>query len=825
MLSLVLLITLMSAAPLPAVAGDSIRVSINGSNLEMDAPPIVEKGRTLVPLRAVAEGLSADVLWEGAVQRITLTLGDRVVTLTVGGRTALVNGLSRPLDVPPVVHGGRTFVPARFISEAFGASVGYDSASRTVSIDLPPDPLLPPKTFYVSTVGKDTWSGALPEPKADGSDGPFATIGKAQSAIAYLMSKKLVPRAFQVVIRGGTYRLDKTLDFGTWQSGKPDSPITYINYPNETPVISGGRQIAGLRQYDDNVWAVELLDVAAGKWYFDELFINGERRIRARTPNEGYFEAAGALPDIADPKAEQPTWMGGNPRASAGFSYRPGQLANWPDLQGAEVVMLDAPWALSRHEISNVDETTRTVLLKQPAVWPPGWWYPAPFNSTQMPYYVENVRTALDAPGEWYLDRITGTLLYWPLPGEDLGSADVEAPVLRKLVTFGGWTGNEVTDITLKGLSFQYADWEIIPEDDSQSAARCGAAIELMGTRRITLEDVEVTRVGEYAVWASWGAQENTFRRLHLHDLGAGGIKIGTLWLNATDVPADYNTVDNCYIHDGGHVFAAGTGILVQEAKGTTVTHNEVSDLQVLGISVGWTWNRGTGHARDNVISYNHVYDIGHNRLSDSGGIYILSNCPGTVVSNNIVHDIDAADYGGWGLYPDGGSSITFESNIVYDTRDGAYHANCGENNVVRNNIFGFARESEIARGEPDDSVIVNTFDKNIMVVSNGTVLGGQWGTHNYQFDHNLYWNAAGSGLEFGWGRSFTAWQRTGQDLHSIVADPLFVDPAHGNFTLKPDSPAMAGLGFIPIDSSPIGLYGDPAWVCLPAQYGAQCKH
>ena len=77
-----------------------------------------------------------------------------------------------------------------------------------------------------------------------------------------------------------------------------------------------------------------------------------------------------------------------------------------------------------------------------------------------------------------------------------------------------------------------------------------------------------------------------------------------------------------------------------------------------------------------------------------------------------------------------------------------------------------------------------------------------------FSFDYNLYYNAAGEPVEFGRsisGRiSWEAWRSKGQDAHSIIADPLFVDPEHDNFSLKPDSPALK-VGFKPIDLSKVG--------------------
>jgi len=139
--------------------------------------------------------------------------------------------------------------------------------------------------FYVATNGNDAWSGALPAPNAAGTDGPFATLTRARDAIRELKAGEGLRQPLKVLVRGGTYYMPETLTLGTQDSGTASFPITYMAYPGEQVVLSGGRLITGWRPYKGKIWQCDLNALGLGELTFKQLFYNGQRQPLARFPN------------------------------------------------------------------------------------------------------------------------------------------------------------------------------------------------------------------------------------------------------------------------------------------------------------------------------------------------------------------------------------------------------------------------------------------------------------------------------------------------------------------------------------------------------------
>ncbi|MEM2885611.1 MAG: right-handed parallel beta-helix repeat-containing protein, partial [Thermoproteota archaeon] len=652
--------------------------------------------------------------------------------------------------------------------------------------------------FYVSPDGDDRWSGRLPSPKPSGTDGPFLTIGRARDAVRELKAKRGLKGPVYVFVRGGRYFLKEPLVFTPEDSGTDSCPITYAAYPGEAPAISGGRLLTGWRLEEvkgKEAWTVEIEEVKARGWFFRELWIDGQRRPRARQPNEGYLRVAG-LPGVSD----QADWLEGQDS----FVFDEGDLKAWKGAADAEIVVMNR-WVESRLPVASVDEKSRAVAFGKRSVFR--------LDVGDL-YYAEHAFELLDEPGEWYLDRASGKLYYLPMPGEDLGGAEVVAPVLPQLLRLEGEpeSGNFVEHLEFRGLAFEHAEWSLPPEASGfrQAAIGVPASIHCEGARHCSFEGCTVSHVGTYAIELSRGCHGNSISRCALFDLGAGGIKIGEQTArDGEPEQAEGNSVSDCRIHDGGLVFHSAVGIWIGQSFGNTISHNEIHDFYYTGISVGWTWGYGPSLAKDNVVEFNHVHHIGARSdgdgpiLSDMGGIYALGARPGTVIRSNVFHDVAGYRYGGWGIYLDEGSTgVLVEGNLVYGTTHGGFHQHYGRENLVRNNIFAFGRDAQIQRSRSEAHLSFR-FERNIVYWSEGELLAGNFDNLNFEFDRNLYWRVGGGEVRFG-KLSWEEWRAKGLDSGSLIADPMFADARAGDFTLGPSSPAFA-LGFEPIDFEKVG--------------------
>ena len=689
-----------------------------------------------------------------------------------------------------------------------------------------------PIEVYVAPTGDDA---------ADGSRAkPVASLSGARDAVRRLRAAgKAGP--VRVVVADGAYRFAEPLVLTPEDGGSAEAPVRYEAAPGAKPVFSGGRKITGFRAGENGLWVADVPGVAAGQWYFEQLWAGGRRAQRAKVPNTNWEEIArlpacpGSRQRARDPDIDpfffeevvETDLGGGRFRQTSTVDQQvmslltplsPAQLA---DVQ----LSVSHSWSNTRRFISAIDAGRRTISTEGgKALHPWNLWKDLAWGSKGY-FHLENFLSALDEPGEWFLTR-DGKLYYKPRPGEDPASMEFVAPAISHFLLIQGdpASGRFVEHVQFKGLAFNHGQW-LTPSGGfgpGQAAARLDeAAVMLDGARNVLFQDCEIAHVGAHGLWFRRGCSQCRVERCLFRDLGAGGVRIGEISIPKNTAEQTHHiTLDNNIIQNGGRIIAEGVGVWIGQSGDNAVTHNDIGDFYYSAVSVGWTWGFGNSLAKRNTVSYNHLHHLGQRRMSDLAGVYSLGISDGTVISHNVIHDVSCWGYGGWGLYPDEGSSnIVYENNLVYNVSDGGFHQHFGRYNTVRNNILAFSQQEQV-RGTNQKAAgdhLSFTFERNIVYFDQGELFGKtwQWGA-DVQVDlkNNIYWRTDGKSFGFA-GKSWDQWRAMGRDKEgSVIADPKFVDPEKRDFRFASDE-VIKQTGFQPFDYGQAGVYGDAAWIAL----------
>ncbi|NUQ00889.1 MAG: hypothetical protein HUU35_13650, partial [Armatimonadetes bacterium] len=349
----------------------------------------------------------------------------------------------------------------------------------------------PPRVLHLAPNGDDRWSGSLPAPNLEGTDGPLASLSRLQAAIR---AERTAHPGSDVVayLRGGTYPLTETMALGPEDAGAGGGSVVWEAFPGEQPIIDGGRPIRGFAVRADGLWEVQL---PAGFASFEQLYVNGARVPRARTPNHGYFYLAGTIAAAVDPATGKE-----GPVADQAFKARLRDLGPLPTLapEQLEDVVVSAyhSWEISRHRLRAIDPEHGLVFLR--GKYPPKFGHYA----QEERYRLENYRAALDEPGEWLLET-DGRLLYLPRTGDDPATAEVMAAGPETMLRLAGTVAQPLARLSFRGLTFRHAGYLLPPEGawSPQAACNVGAAIEADHAHDLRFEECTVERTGGYAIW------------------------------------------------------------------------------------------------------------------------------------------------------------------------------------------------------------------------------------------------------------------------------------------------------------------------------------
>lgn len=714
-----------------------------------------------------------------------------------------------------------------------------ETLSKNVQVSQKPN-----ATFFVATNGNDAWSGKLAKPNVKKADGPFATLEGARDAIREMKQKDGLKEPITVMVRGGKYYPEKTLDLRAVDSGTDNAPITYAAYPGETPVISGGKRITGWQPHRDKIFKCKIPEAKSGIFPFRQLFAEGKRQIRARYPNLDPDTAtwngrwARSKPDEAALESNEPYIVWDEPDAFQ---------RSWAKPTQGEVFLLPRQimWgdsALIR--IKAIDKEKKIIKLihgMRSFDLNPIYFRKNRHHPENCQFIVENILEELDQPGEWCLDTEDGILYFWP-PKDSIDKMEVIAPVIKCLIHLEG-----VSNVRISGFVFtetkggepssHYHDVDGVGAMSPQMGWEyCGETIYMNTCKNCHIENNRIFNVGGNGIYLRHHNERNLIRHNEISHAGANGVvlaggrySIYQKYRGTQGIPHPiFNEITDNSIHHTGLADTYAAGIFLGLSNWNRIAHNDIHDLPHHAINLG---NSRYGR---NYIEYNRICRA-CKVTNDNGAI----NCwhemppeiepPGHIIRYNFISDTGNDDKEGvgfhatMGIYLDNWSSnCLVEGNIIVNTLPNGKGVGIlvkGRNNIIENNVV-------INPGATHIWVCDHCcYDEYATVVSRNIFYDTL--NDNSPFfelaerdhpckvlmhcDRNLFFKKGEVNPLiikdvpfFDWPKMYGRDEDV-YDTNSVVADPLFVDAANGDFRLKPESPAFK-LGFQPIDVKIIGL-------------------
>ena len=600
--------------------------------------------------------------------------------------------------------------------------------------------------LHVSPSGNDKNPGT--------KDQPVRTLQHARDLVRRLNQK--MSGDITVYLNGGVYRLTEPLALDPADSGMNGHNVIYTAAADERPVISGGVEVTGWKRSDagKNIWSAP---APAGLKNTRQLYVNGVRAQRTRgllpvsvtETKEGYTASSAAMAKWRNPGDIEFVYTGGNALWSeSSFGLGPWTEPRCPvaGIEDTNITMAQPCWDNSTRRVM-LPNGKRTANLVGPA------------SVGKQPAYVENAFELLGTPGQWYLDRKEGAIYYVPRLGEDLSKADVEVPVLEKLISARGTKDNPIHNIVFSHLQFSYATWlqpssgegfseiqanvMITGKDGYATQGLCklasngtcpyGAWTKIPGNvsflydKNIQLLNDAFVHLGAAGLELGNGSQSDLVQGCVFTDISGNGLELGDVDLplaTGGEVTSD-NQILNNHIYEIADEYHGGVGIDVGYAARTTIKHQQIDHVPYTAVSFGWGgWpdkiqqagqaNFSQKNAFGHSLIFNHML-----LLADGGGIYTQGlTGPKLSEGEKIYATIIRDQFGsGHGIYTDNGScNITIDHNVILNTNFdnwGGRHGNYYDGNDGKTFDPLDVESNYWQQGAPDSS------EKNVTVKAN----------------------------------------------------------------------------------------------------------
>ena len=540
-------------------------------------------------------------------------------------------------------------------------------------------PLLFAGEIYVSLQGNDKNPGT--------KEAPFNTLNRAikQAREWRRLNRPEVAGGIYIRLEEGVYAQRNSLFLRPEDSGTPDSPTVICAVDGAHPVISGGVAVTGWKRgcnhsaipekLKQKIWSAEAPLIGNRRVETRQMWVNGHKVQRAAQFPDGGLER------MIDFNPEEQTIT-----IPVSQSVNPERLQNAGQLE----MIVHQRWAIAILRVKSIDvkDGQAVVRFHEPEShlefahpWPQPVIGGEKGNSS---FCLTNALELLDQPGEWFQEYPSGTIYYYPQAGENMETAEVIIPALETLVTIDGTLSRPVKHIQFNGITFAHTSWMRpsfqghvtlqggfplldayklqepgLPEkaelENQAWIIRPETAIRVRGAEHIDFKHCTFRHLSSTGLDYEWAVTASSVEDCQFTDIGGTALLVGAFPDGGFEthipfIPADVRelcshiTIRNNFISNVTNEDWGCVGIGAGYVRNMDVSHNEVCHLNYSGICVGWGWTSLESGMCNNRIEANYVHHFAR-RLYDAGGLYTLSNQPGSVMRNNRIEHLIEAPY------------------------------------------------------------------------------------------------------------------------------------------------------------------------------------
>ena len=533
--------------------------------------------------------------------------------------------------------------------------------------------------IYVSLQGNDKNPGT--------KEAPFNTLNRAikQAREWRRLNRPEVAGGIYIRLEEGVYAQRNSLFLRPEDSGTPDSPTVICAVDGAHPVISGGVAVTGWKRgcnhpavpekLKQKIWSAEAPLIGNRRVETRQMWVNGHKVQRAAQFPDGGLER------MIDFNPEEQTIT-----IPVSQSVNPERLQNAGQLE----MIVHQRWAIAILRVKSIDakDGQAVVRFHEPEShlefahpWPQPVIGGEKGNSS---FCLTNALELLDQPGEWFQEYPSGTIYYYPQAGENMETAEVIIPALETLVTIDGTLSRPVKHIQFNGITFEHTSWMRpsyqghvtlqggfplldayklqepgLPEkaelENQAWITRPETAIRVRGAEHIDFKHCTFRHLSSTGLDYEWAVTASSVEDCQFTDIGGTALLVGAfpdggLETHIPFIPADVRelcshiTIRNNFISNVTNEDWGCVGIGAGYVRNMDISHNEVCHLNYSGICVGWGWTSLESGMCNNRIEANYVHHFAR-RLYDAGGLYTLSNQPGSVMRNNRIEHLIEAPY------------------------------------------------------------------------------------------------------------------------------------------------------------------------------------